>query len=133
MENSLGTLLAPCPINLDVTVHLKFTSRCIRRATSNVRVQVGACLAGIDKNIGKVVAKSKQKYKIISDSVNIIDGYIINIGIDFKIVVYNNFNKKEVLDQCLQKAKDFFNIDKWYFNQPININQLEFFNSKWSR
>ena len=66
-----------------------------------------------------------QKYKIISDSVNIIDGYIINIGIDFKILVYNNFNKKEVLDQCLQKAKDFFNIDKWYFNQPININQFE--------
>ena len=66
-----------------------------------------------------------QKYKIISDSINIIDGYIINIGIDFKILVYNNFNKKEVLDQCLQKAKDFFKIDKWYFNQPININQLE--------
>lgn len=66
-----------------------------------------------------------QKYKIISDNVNIIDGYIINIGIDFKILVYNNFNKKEVLDQCLQKAKDFFNIDKWYFNQPININQFE--------
>jgi hypothetical protein len=66
-----------------------------------------------------------QKYKIISDSVNIIDGYIINIGIDFKIVVYNNFNKKEVLDQCLQKSKDFFNIDKWYFNQPINTNQFE--------
>ena len=66
-----------------------------------------------------------QKYKIISDSVNIIDGYIINVGIDFKIVVYNNFNKKEVLDQCLQKAKDFFNIDKWYFNQPINTNQFE--------
>jgi len=66
-----------------------------------------------------------QKYKIISDSVNIIDGYIINVGIDFKIVVYNNFNKKEVLDQCLQKSKDFFNIDKWYFNQPINTNQFE--------
>jgi len=66
-----------------------------------------------------------QKYKIISDSVNIIDGYIINIGVDFKILVYNNFNKKEVLDQCLQKAKDFFNIDKWYFNQPINTNQFE--------
>ena len=66
-----------------------------------------------------------QKYKIISDSVNIIDGYIINIGVDFKILVYNNFNKKDVLNQCLQKAKDFFNIDKWYFNQPININQFE--------
>ena len=25
----------------------------------------------------------------------------------------------------LKKAKDFFNVDKWYFNQPININQLE--------
>ena len=66
-----------------------------------------------------------QKYKIVSDSVNIIDGYIINIGVDFKILVYNNFNKKDVLNQCLQKAKDFFNVDKWYFNQPININQFE--------
>ena len=34
-------------------------------------------------------------------------------------------HKKEVLDQCLQKAKNFFNIDKWYFNQPINTNQFE--------
>ena len=66
-----------------------------------------------------------QKYKIVSDSVNIIDGYIINIGVDFKILVYNNFNKKDVLNQCIQKAKNFFNIDKWYFNQPININQFE--------
>ena len=66
-----------------------------------------------------------QKYKLITDSINVIDGYIINFGVDFKILVYNNFNKKEVLDQCLTKAKDFFNIDKWNFNQPININQFE--------
>ena len=82
-------------------------------------------LTQINETLVYNIRQYLQKYKIISDSVNIIDGYIINIGVDFKILVYNNFNKKEVLDQCIQKAKDFFNIDKWYFNQPININQLE--------
>jgi len=62
---------------------------------------------------------------MMTDGINLIDGYIINVGVEFKIVTYNNFNKKEVLSNCVQAVKDFFNIDLWGFNQPINLSQLE--------
>lgn len=65
------------------------------------------------------------RYRMMTDGINLIDGYIINIGIEFKIVTYNNFNKKEVLSNCVQAIKDFFNIDLWGFSQPINLSQLE--------
>lgn len=70
--------------------------------------------------------KYLSNYKILTDRINIIDGYIINIGIDFKIKVFNGFNKKEVLDECISKVKLFFNIDNFNFNQPINLSQLMF-------
>jgi hypothetical protein len=69
--------------------------------------------------------KYLEKYKLMTDSINIIDGYIINFGIDFKISVYNNYNKRDVLNSCIAKVKNFFLIDKWTFNQPINVSQLE--------
>ena len=54
-----------------------------------------------------------------------IDGYIINIGVNYKIVIYNNYNKRDVLNNCNQKVREFFDIEKWGFSQPINLSQLE--------
>lgn len=65
------------------------------------------------------------RYKVVTDRINIIDGYIINIGVDFSIVTYNGYNKKDVLLNCISAVKEFFKIDNWDFNQPININQLQ--------
>jgi hypothetical protein len=62
--------------------------------------------------------------RMMTDGVNIIDGYIINIGVDFTIIVYRGFNKKDVLLNCIQTVQDFFNIDNWNFSQPINLSQL---------
>jgi hypothetical protein len=62
--------------------------------------------------------------RMITDGVNIIDGYIINIGVNFVISVYKGFNKKDVLLNCITAIQNFFNIDNWNFSQPININQL---------
>jgi hypothetical protein len=69
--------------------------------------------------------KYLEKHKIITDGINIIDGYIINVGVDFKIGVHSNYNKRDVLNVCIDKVKSFFEIDKLGFNQPINITQLE--------
>jgi hypothetical protein len=63
--------------------------------------------------------------RMITDGINIIDGYIINIGVDFSITVYKGFNKKDVLLDCINTVKDFFNIEKWNFSQPINLSQLQ--------
>jgi hypothetical protein len=67
-----------------------------------------------------------QNYKILTDKINIIDGYIINIGVEFKITVFKGFNKSDVLSSCIQSVKSFFDIDKWSFNQPINLSQINF-------
>ena len=67
-----------------------------------------------------------QNYKILTDKINIVDGYIINIGVQFKITVFKGFNKAEVLNNCIQSVKNFFNIDNWSFNQPINLSQINF-------
>lgn len=63
--------------------------------------------------------------KMITDGINIIDGYIINIGVDFSITVYKGFNKKDVLSNCISSVQNFFNIDNWNFSQPINLSQLQ--------
>jgi hypothetical protein len=65
------------------------------------------------------------KYKMLNDGINIIDGYIINIKVNFQILTYSNYNKQDVLNNCISNVQDFFNIDKWYFNMPINIGQLQ--------
>jgi hypothetical protein len=62
---------------------------------------------------------------MLTDGVNIIDGFVVNIGVDFEIIVYSNYNKREVLTACLTEIQSYFNIDKWTFNKPINISEVE--------
>lgn len=69
--------------------------------------------------------KYMKSYKMLTDGINIIDGYVVNIGVDFSIITYKGFNKKEVLVNCLQSVKDFFNIDNMQFQQPINTSRLQ--------
>ena len=65
------------------------------------------------------------EYRMLTDGVNIIDGYIINIGVDFEIRVYGGYNKREVLTKCIGELKEYFNIDNWTFNMAINISEIE--------
>ena len=53
------------------------------------------------------------------------DGYIINIGINFEIRVYGSYNKREVLAKCISELTEYFNIDNLTFNMPINISEAE--------
>jgi len=65
------------------------------------------------------------EYRMMTDAVNIIDGFVVNIGIDFEIACYQNYNKREVIANCLVQLQDYFNIDNWTFNKPINISEIE--------
>ena len=64
------------------------------------------------------------QYRILTDAVNIHDGYIINIGVNFEIIVFPNFNKREVVVKCIEALKEYFRIDKWQFNQPIILAEV---------
>jgi hypothetical protein len=65
------------------------------------------------------------EYRMITDGINIIDGFIINIGIDFEVICYQNYNKSEVLSACLSELQSYFEIDNWTFNKSINISEIE--------
>ena len=65
------------------------------------------------------------EYKILTDGINVIDGYIVNIGVTFEIIAYKNYNKSEVVANCILALKDYFNIDNWSFNQTINLSEIE--------
>ena len=58
-------------------------------------------------------------YKPLTDSINIMNGFIINFGIDFEITTFRNNNNQQVLLDCITELKNYFNIEKWQINQPI--------------
>lgn len=65
------------------------------------------------------------EYRMMTDAINIIDGFVVNIGIDFEIISYPNYNKREVVTNCLTEIQNYFDVDKWTFNKPINISEIE--------
>ena len=64
------------------------------------------------------------QYRMIGDIIEIRDAFIINIGINFDIIVLPNYNNNEVLLKCINKLKEHFELDKWQINQPIFIRDL---------
>jgi len=65
-----------------------------------------------------------QRYRMLTDGINVIDGYVINISVEFMISVFKGYNKKEVLKNCISTVQNFFDIDRWEFSQPISLSQL---------
>jgi len=64
------------------------------------------------------------QYRMINDTIRIRDGYTINIGVDFDIIVLPEYNNSEVLISCIESLKSYFEIDKWQMNEPIVLRDL---------
>ena len=64
------------------------------------------------------------QYRMVNDSIKIRDGYVINIGVDFDIVILPNNNSNDVLFKCITALKDYFNIDNWQINEPILLKDI---------
>ena len=82
-------------------------------------------LTPLTRGIKENVKTYLNEYRLLTDGININDGFIINIGIEFEISTYQNYNKSEVLAKCISELKDYFNIDNWQFNQTINLSEVE--------
>jgi hypothetical protein len=63
-------------------------------------------------------------YMPLTDALNIKDAFVVNIGVNFDILVRPNFNSRDVLLKCNNQLQDFFKITKWNINQPINVSTL---------
>tara|TARA_B100000963_G_scaffold208672_1_gene181759 strand:- start:1124 stop:2980 length:1857 start_codon:yes stop_codon:yes gene_type:complete len=64
------------------------------------------------------------EHRMINDSVNIKDAFIINIGVDFEIIVRPGFNNNDVLTNCVNQLQLYFRTDTIQINEPIILSDL---------
>ena len=109
-QTKLNTLL-PGEIPTTLTLYI---------LSANAQNQLALSDTALEQNLQTYLSQ----YRIIGDSINIKDAFIINIGVDFEVTVRPNFNSNEVLKACLTELKLYFNIDNWQINEPIQISEL---------
>jgi hypothetical protein len=76
-------------------------------------------LATLNTDVKNNIKTYLDQYRILTDEIRILDGFVVNIGVDFKIIVFKNYNVNEVLARCIDALRKFFDIEKWQMNQPI--------------
>jgi len=81
-------------------------------------------IATLNNTVKGNIAKYLESYRVLNDNVNVMDGFVINIGVNFSIKVYKQFNINDVLIRCMDAIKNHFDITKWQMNQPIYLNDL---------
>lgn len=64
------------------------------------------------------------QYMLLTDAINIKDAFVINIGVNFDIIIRPNYLGRDVLTQCTQKIQEYFDIRKWNINQPIELSNI---------
>ena len=64
------------------------------------------------------------QYRMIGDNIEIRNAFIINIAVNFEIIVLPEYNNSEVLLACISTFQNYFNINNWQINQPIMLRDL---------
>jgi hypothetical protein len=81
-------------------------------------------LSPLNTLVKKNLAKYLEQFRVLTDDVKILDAFVVNIAVDFNVVVYRNYNMNDVVARCIDAIREFFNIDTWQINQPIIMNDL---------
>ena len=103
-------------------------------ATAEVRDKIANPLAmnlyilgyDADKKLTRVNSTVKEnlknylsQYRMVTDSINIRDAFIINIGVNMSIITYPGYNGYEVVAMVIKALKEHFDQDRWQINEPI--------------
>jgi hypothetical protein len=81
-------------------------------------------LANLNTIVKENLARYLEQYRLLTDDINILDAFVINIGVDFDISVLQNYNVNDVLVRSIGAVQDFFDIEKWNIGQPIILTDL---------
>tara|TARA_E500000178_G_scaffold355329_1_gene427571 strand:- start:419 stop:2272 length:1854 start_codon:yes stop_codon:yes gene_type:complete len=66
------------------------------------------------------ISKYLNEYRLIGDSIDMIDAAVVNIGLRFQITVDKRYNENNVLTKVIRKIKNYLKTDNFQINQPIN-------------
>lgn len=81
-------------------------------------------LTTLNSLVKENLARYLEQFRMLTDDVNILDAFVINIGVQFNISVLRNYNVNDVLVRSIGTVQDFFNVGKWNINQPIILSDL---------
>ena len=71
------------------------------------------------------LAKYLNKFRLVSDAVDILDARIINIGFEYAVTIETGYRPEIVISSINQKLTDYFRIDKAQINKPIPIGEVD--------
>lgn len=85
---------------------------------STGRLQV--CSDSLKKNLAKYL----NSYRIISDAIDILDGQIINVVVEFTVIADPRVNRSLLLNNIISRLKQYFNVKYFDMDQPIVIEEI---------
>lgn len=65
------------------------------------------------------------EFRMISDAIDILDAQIINLKIEFSVVIDPSKNKKLVLQNVISRLKQYFSVKHFEIDQPIILSDLQ--------
>ena len=63
-------------------------------------------------------------YRMIGDSINIKDAFVVNLGVEFEVTTKPEVNNNQILRTCIGVIKSQLNANNFQINQPIIISNL---------
>lgn len=71
------------------------------------------------------LSKYLSKFRIISDAIDILDGTVVNIGVNYSITIEENSIPSVVVSEINNKISQYFRIENFEIDQPIKLGEIE--------
>jgi len=85
----------------------------------------------VNKNLATTSVQLKEnvkvflkKFKMITDSINIYDGEIVNLGLQYEVVIKDGYNADEVKERIDQTLYNYFTTNSFNFGENIYLSKI---------
>ena len=65
-----------------------------------------------------------EQYRMLTDTIILKPAYIINIQVNFDVIIRPNYTSRDVLAGCLSVLRTYFARENWQINQPIILSEI---------
>ena len=89
--------------------------------TKNAEGKLGFATDSLKKNIATYI----NEFRLISDTLEILDAGIVNFAVVFSINTDARFNHNNVISKVLTKLKERFKVDSAQIDRPINLTAVQ--------
>jgi len=81
-------------------------------------------LATANSTLKNNVANWLQQYKMINDTIDILDAEIVNFGIQYQVTIESNANRYTVINRASNRLSKFYNTNQFDIGEPLMITDV---------